>query len=121
MELTTQGVSDEQIAEQLTQKEYRFPRTPRFLTSTVRNIRLKHRILITPSQSHPRHIPNYLTVPQLAQRLGLPLHWVYDGIKKRRIQILKDPQKHVYLFPDKPKTIEDLLKLKNGKVQKVIF
>ncbi|BAY35528.1 hemolysin-type calcium-binding region (plasmid) [Tolypothrix tenuis PCC 7101] len=32
------------------------------------------------SQSHPRHISVYLTVPQVAQSLELSPHWIYDRI-----------------------------------------
>ena len=62
------------------------------LPSTVRMIRLKHRILIRRNQSHPRHVPGYLTVPQLADKLKVTRHWLYDRIHNGTIRVSKDAQ-----------------------------
>ena len=51
-----------------------FPQRPQVLPSTVKTMRLKHGLMQQRHQSHPRWIAGYLTVPQLAQRLGgLPI------------------------------------------------
>jgi len=44
------------------------------LPSTVKGIRLKLGLMQHRSQSHPRRIVGYLTVPQLAQALGITPH-----------------------------------------------
>ena len=121
VELAKKGIPDQQIAQQLTQQQCRSPMNKTVLTSTVRTIRLKHRILITPSQSHPRMVPGFLTVSQLTKKLEVRNYWVYDRINNQTIQIGKNPETGGYLFPDTPQTIDKLLKLKNGIVENIQF
>ncbi len=91
------------------------------LPSTVRAIRLRHGVLHTWSQSHPRRIPGYLTIPQLAVRLGVARHWIYDRIHNGTIAILRDKSSGLYLFPDTPDTLTDLQKLRTGEVEHLTF
>ena len=56
LKLVKQGKSDEDIARLLTQLGHRSPKHVGVLPSTVRIIRLRHRLLRTRSQSHPRRI-----------------------------------------------------------------
>jgi len=35
------------------------------------------------------------------------MHWFYDRIINSTIQIAKDDTTHLYLFPDKPATLEE--------------
>jgi len=74
--------------------------------STVQTIRLKHRILHKDHQSHPLQISGYLTIPQIAKKIGVSKHWIYDRINNKRIAIRKDPKSGSYLFPDKYETID---------------
>ena len=68
LELAKAGKGDEEIAALLTEQGYRSPKDESVvLPSTVRIIRLRHRLFRKRSQSHPRHIKGYLTVPQLAR------------------------------------------------------
>jgi excisionase family DNA binding protein len=78
----------------------------------VTGIRLRHRLLREGRRSHPRQVPGYLTVPQIAEALGVSAHWVYDRINNGRIAAKKDPRTGLYLLPDKPKTVQKLKKLK---------
>jgi hypothetical protein len=87
------------------------------LVSTVKGLRLKHRRFVTRHQSHPRHIVGSLTVTQLAQRLGLSVHWLYDRSHNGHIQIQKDPATRLFLFPDHPTTLELLTQLRAGHRQ----
>ena len=106
LEQASQGQSDDEIATHLTTLGYRSPmRIDIVLPSTVRGVRLKHGILQKRSQSHPRHIPGYLTISQIASTLNLPPHWIYDRIKNGTIQISKDPKTNLYLFPDNAATL----------------
>src|SRR4029453_7088387 len=72
------GHTDEAIAAQLTQQGYRSPHRPYVLPSTVQTIRLKHGLMQRDHQSHPRRKAGYLTIPQLAQRLGVSKYWLHD-------------------------------------------
>ncbi|MHA2021445.1 MAG: recombinase family protein [Candidatus Thorarchaeota archaeon] len=116
-----QGQLDEEIAAQLTALGYRSPQRMTVLPSLVRTIRLRHRIFRAPSQSHPRRIPGYLTVPQIAKVLDVKRHWVYHHINMRRIQVQKDASTGLYLFPDRPRTLEMFQKLKTGYVNNLRF
>ena len=119
LSLFATGHTDEAIAAQLTQQGYRSPQRPQVLPSTVRTIRLKHGRMQQRHQSHPRHVAGYLTVPQLARRLGVSPHWLYDRLANGRIQLGKDPTTGLYLFPDQPTTVEHLQQLLAGTRQQV--
>jgi DNA invertase Pin-like site-specific DNA recombinase len=121
LRLHAAGKSDQAIAAELTAAGFRSPLRQEVLESTVKSLRLKHRCFITRHQSHPRHIAGALTVPQVAQRLGLSVYWVHDRIKNGRIQLQKDPATGLYLFPDHPRTIELLTHLRAGHRQRVGF
>src|SRR6266487_1585749 len=75
-----EGKADAEIATLLTQQGYRSPRHSTVLLSTVRLIRLRHRLFRPRRQSHPRRIPGRLTVPQLAEILKVTPHWIYHLI-----------------------------------------
>jgi hypothetical protein len=72
--LHTAGKSDVEIAQELTAAGFRSPKSLVVLPNTVRLVRLPHRLLVTRHQSHPRHIPDCLTIPQRARpRCSTPL------------------------------------------------
>ncbi len=121
LEQSGTGVFDEEIARQLTAQGYRSPMRDVVLPSTVKTLRLKHRLFQKRSQSHPRRIEGWLTVPQLAQQLKLNVHWIYDRIKNGRIQVRKDAATGLYLFPDTPATLEAVSTLQSGKQAQVSF
>ena len=113
------GHTDAALAAQLTQQGYRSPQRPDVLPSTVQIIRLKHGLMQQRHQSHPRHVAGYLTVPQLARRLGVSPHWLYDRLANGQIQLEKDPTTGLYLFPDQPTTLEHLQQLRAGTCAQV--
>jgi hypothetical protein len=115
------GETDEQIATALTRQGHRSPRHGVVLPSTVKSIRLRHRVLADRRQSHPRRVPGKLTVPQLAVRLKAPVHWVYDRIHNGTIIIARDRRTNLYLFPDTPSTLQRLGQLRTGQLQTVRF
>lgn len=115
------GVADEEIARQLSAAGYRSPMHKEVIPSTVTTIRLKHRIFQKRSQSHPRRVVGYLTVPQMARELGCSPHWIYDRIYNGTIQIAKDPQRHTFLFPDTAQTREQFQALKDGALKTLGF
>ena len=114
--LFAKGTSDDEMARQLTQHGYRSPSRPAVLPSTVKGIRLKLGLMQNRSQSHPRRIAGYLTVPQLAQALGLTPHWVYHQIKRGTVVLQRDAQTRLSLFPDRPETLEAFEQLRAGQL-----
>jgi hypothetical protein len=122
LELSQQGQTDEQIAQHLTELGHYSPKNPQaVLPSTVKTIRLKHRIFQNRSQSHPRHIPGYLTIPQIAPVLGVTAHWIYHYIRSGKIEMARDQQTGLYLFPDLPETLDLLRQLKAGTIKNLRF
>jgi hypothetical protein len=116
LELAAQGQSDEDIAQQLTRLGHHSPKDTRtVLTNTVRIIRQKHRIFHKRSQSHPRRIASYLTVPQIAEALGISPYWIYHRIDNGTVEVTKDADTGLYLFPDEPATLETFRQLKEGQ------
>jgi DNA invertase Pin-like site-specific DNA recombinase len=115
------GHTDDAIATQLTQQGYRSPQRSYVLPSTVQTIRLKHGLMQRRHQSHPRRKAGYLTIPQLAQRLGVSKYWLHDRIQNGHIQIAKDAAAGVYLFPDHPTTLEQLRQLQADPATRVSF
>ena len=77
--------------------------------------------MITHHQSHPRRIAGHLTVPQLAEKLRISPHWIYDRIHNGTIRVTKDKQTRLYLFPDHPKTLERFRRLIAGRLQNLRF
>jgi hypothetical protein len=122
LDLHHQGLDDETIAQRLTAQGYRSPLDPtKPLTNTVKCLRLKHKVFVTRSQSHPRRIPGYLTVPQAATALDCSPHWFYDRIKKRTIEISRDHETGLYLFPDTSETLDQFRALQAGHLQRLRF
>jgi hypothetical protein len=121
LRLAAEGHGDEQIAQRLTRAGYRSPMRPAVLPSTVKTIRLRHRIMIARHQSHPRRIPGHLTVPQLADRLHVSVHRIHDRIHNGTIQVTKDKETRLYLFPDRSQTLERFRQLMAGKLHNLRF
>jgi hypothetical protein len=121
VKLAAAGVSDEEIATQLTAQGHRSPMSPTVLPSTVQIIRLKHGVMRKRSQSHPRRIPGYLTVPQLARELGISVHFIYDRIHNGTIEVVKEQKTRLFLFPDQPATFELFRQLIAGTLQHLRF
>lgn len=117
--MARQGQSDEAIAKRLTELGHRSPQRDVVLTSTVRNIRLSHRILRVAHQSHPRRVAGFLTVRQLAEKLKIPRHWLYDRIHNGTIEVQKDASTGSYLFPDKPSTLKRFRQLIDGQIERL--
>ncbi len=110
------GKSDEAIAAHLTELGHRSPQSMKVLPSTVKTVRLRHGIFQVRSQSHPRRIAGYLTVPQMAKVIDKKAHWIYHLINTGRIKVKKDASVGLYLFPDRPETLEMFHQLKIGDV-----
>jgi DNA invertase Pin-like site-specific DNA recombinase len=106
--MTSEGHSDADIAEHLTSAGHRSPRAEKVLESTVRNVRLRQGILRRVHQSHPCRVDGFLTIPQLAAKLGVSRWWISDRINNGTIKAKKDERAKCYLFPDTPETLAEL-------------
>ena len=117
LRLCAQGHDDAQVARRLSQAGFRSPSCTTVLPGTVREIRLRHGVLLHPGHSRPRQVAGYLSVTALAKKLGVLSHWIYDRIHNGVIQVNKDDQSKTYLIPDNRKTLEQFRKLLSGKLQ----
>jgi DNA invertase Pin-like site-specific DNA recombinase len=115
LELARQGLTDVEAAEVLTTEGYRSPRAKQVLPRTVQNFRHRHRVLRGASRTHPRHIPGWLTMAELARRLQVNRCWIERRIHDGTIRITRDTEAKRYLFPDTEATIVALQQLKSGK------
>lgn len=106
--MTNEGHSDKEIAAQLTADGHCSPQADKVLESTVRNVRLRKGILRRSHQSHPYRIPGYLTISQLARKLGISRWWISDRISNGTIKAKKNKKPKCYLFPDTPEMLAEL-------------
>ncbi len=116
LRLARAGRSDRDIAATLTAQGHRSTRVATVLPSTVTSIRLRHRVMNRASQSHPRRVAGYLTIPQLADKLNISRHWISDRIHNGTIVVEKDAITKCYLFPDNLDTLRQFKELREGKI-----
>jgi DNA invertase Pin-like site-specific DNA recombinase len=124
VKLFKEGKTDRQIARRLTELGHRSPQRKHVVRSTVKTIRHRHGLIRgarVKGASRAHHVPGFLTLSQVAQKLGVPKPWMYNRIYNGTIQVLKDDRTGLYLFPDDPATIERFRELKDGKVRKLRF
>jgi len=121
LRLEAQGHSDETIAEQLTSQGFRSPQRPRVLASTVQTIRLRHGRLHRYRGPRPRCVSGCLTVSQLATAVGVKAHWIYHLISRGRIVVGREEASGLYLFPDRPETLEAFRQLRDGQLSELRY
>jgi len=117
LRLGADGRGDAEVAGRLTREGFRSPSCGTVLPGTVREIRLRHGILLHPRHSRPRRVAGHLTVTALAKKLGILSHWIYDRIHNGVIHVSKDSQSGTYLIPDDRKTVEQFRNLLSGKLK----
>jgi DNA invertase Pin-like site-specific DNA recombinase len=115
--LSRRGLTDREVARLLTSKGFRSPSRTVVLPATVRELRMRHGVVHAAGHPRAAHPGGYLTVTQLARRLGVKSHWIYDRIHNGIIQIAIDKKLKLYLFPDRPSTLEQFRQLIAGKLQ----
>ena len=116
LRLESQGKADEEIAQILTAKGFRSSQHPELLASTVQLIRLRHGRLHRYWGPRPRRVAGSLTIPQIATAVGVKSHWIYHLISRGRIGVKRDAETGLYLFPDRPETLEAFRQLRDGQL-----
>jgi DNA invertase Pin-like site-specific DNA recombinase len=115
LRLESQGKSDEEIAQLLTLKGFRSAHAAERRPSTVRLIRLRPGRLHRSKGPRPRRVLGALTVPQIATAVGGKPHWISHLISCGRIGVQRDAGTGLYLFPDRPETLEAFRHLRDGQ------
>ena len=116
LRLESQGKADEEIAQILTAKGFRSSQHLELLASTVKLIRLRHGRLHRYWGPRPRRVAGSLTIPQIATAVGVKSHWIYHLISCGRIGVERDEETGLYLFPDRPETLEAFRQLRDGQL-----
>jgi DNA invertase Pin-like site-specific DNA recombinase len=120
LDLARAGRNDTEIAELLTAEGYRSPSRPdAVLPATVQKIRLCHRLKLQPKRTRWAKIPGWLSVPEVALRLGVSSNWVSKRIYRGTIRINRDQATGRFLFPEAEPTILALRQLQSGAVRKI--
>ena len=118
-ELASAGIYDDEIARILTADGHRSPwRVDEVLPSTVRGVRLRHRIKTMRPRSRWPKIEGKLSVTELAARLRIPTKWIYTQLRRGRILTTYDPAGR-YLFPDDEAALRTICKLRAHRIDHV--
>jgi hypothetical protein len=117
LNLSRRRLGDREVAQRLTRQGFRSPSRTVVLPSTVRELRLRQGVLLCPGHPRAGQTPGLLTVTQLARRLGVNSHWIYDRIHNGTIRINLDKKLKLYLFPDRSSTLAQFRQLIAGTLQ----
>lgn len=113
-ELARAGVSDAAIAEALAARGHHLDNGRPVLLSTIRKLRLAQGIRYRPEMR--RRVAGALTVPDVAEIVGVSQAWLHHRIRKGKIRLALDPQRRMYLFPSDPAVLDALRQLVDGRV-----
>ena len=119
--MAQQGNTDKQIAAYLTDAGHRSPRSHVVLPSMVTRVRKLHGIFRMEANPTPHLIAGFIRPHQLAKRLHIKPHWIYDRIRNGTIKIAKHSEYNAYLFPDRPNTVAKFKRLIAGEVTTLAF
>jgi len=119
--LARQGKTDKESAAALTERGYHSPQHPTLLPATVEQIRLREGVIRYRNRSQRNRVAGYLSVSEVANRLAIPVHWIYSRIYDGTIRVRRHRLHRLYLFPDGPKTLKLFRQLWQGELQKVRF
>ena len=114
LELARQGLDDAAVADILTLEGHHSPRRGHVPSSTVQDVRQRHRVFQNSVATRSRHIQGWLTIADAAERLQVSRSWFKRRIHSGTISITRDPRDKRYLFPDTPESIAALEELKSG-------
>jgi DNA invertase Pin-like site-specific DNA recombinase len=120
-QLVQEGHSDQVIATTLTGQGFHSPKSDQVLVNTVINIRLLKRLFRDANRSYPRKVEGFLSVSQMAKKLGVTPAWIHVRIGNGTIEIEKDPQFNCYLFPDTAEEFAKLQRLTSNSRSKSSF
>jgi DNA invertase Pin-like site-specific DNA recombinase len=116
LDLARDGIPDNEIAATLTNEGHRSPNSEsKVLPITVARIRRGAGIKVTEPQNRWSHDSNLLSPPELADRLNIPVNWLYVQIRQKRLLIDRQPS-GAYLFQDIPAVIDSVRNLRNHTI-----
>lgn len=109
------GQTDERIASELTAAGYHAPLKESLSADSVYRIRQKHGVYSRKTEFLRDGLEGWLTLGQAVERLGEHSSWAYYLIRKKRLDIVRDPEIGLYLVRNNKKTLKELKELLQGK------
>ena len=116
-----EGQDDAAIAQALTSEGFRPCRGAAFTPLIVLKLRCRHRIPLGLGRLRQGERPPGYTIREMAGLIGIDPSWIYRGIGKGVIKIWKDERFGCYLFPRTHQALQEMKRLKSGKVCQVSF
>jgi DNA invertase Pin-like site-specific DNA recombinase len=119
LDLARDGVADGEIAAALTREGHRSPNCEdRVLPITVGRIRRGAGVPVTKRRTRWSHDTSWLSAPQLAARLDIPVNWIYVQIRQKRLLIDQQPT-GAYLFRDIQAVLDGVRNLRNHTISRL--
>jgi len=115
------GRADAAIAEDLNREGLQPCRGLSFTGEIVLKIRRRHQILRGLERLRRAERPPGYAVREMAGLIGIDPSWISRKISRGQILLEKDACYGCYLFPKSPSTVEQMRRLKRGKVRQVSF
>ncbi len=116
LDLARTGIPDDEIAAALTGEGHRSPNCENMvLPITVARIRREAGISVTERRTRWSHDISWLSPPELAVRLNIPVNWIYVQIRQKRLLVDQQPT-GAYLFQDAPSVLAAVRNLRNHTV-----
>ncbi|HUB14202.1 MAG TPA: recombinase family protein [Acetobacteraceae bacterium] len=110
--LARNGMPDEEIAAALTNDGHRSPNCENtLLPITVSRIRRGAGVRVAERRTKWSHDIGWLSPPELAARLDIPVNWIYVQIRQKRLLIDQQPT-GAYLFQDNPLVLDAVRNLR---------
>jgi len=117
LDLARKGISDDDIAAALTGEGHRSPNCEdKVLPITVAQIRRGAGVAVTNPRTRWSHEACQLSAPQLADRLNIPVNWIYVQIRRKRLLINRQPT-GAYLFQDIPYVLDGIRNLRKHTIE----
>jgi len=116
LDLVRQGMPDDEIAALLTREGHHSPNCDhKVLPITVQRIRRGAGIKVAEPRNRWLHDPRWLSAPELASRLNIPVNWVYVQIRQKRL-LIDQRSTGAYLFQDAPAVLDAIRNLRNHTI-----
>ena len=115
------GHDDATIAEDLNREGLQPCRGILFTGKSVLKIRRCHRILRGLERLRRGERPPGYTLREMAELIGIDPSWIFRKISRGQVLLEKDACYGCYLFPKSRSSVEQMKRLKSGKVSQVSF
>ena len=116
-ELTEQGRSIPEVVDVLNAEDYRPCRGGQFTQQIVNKLKHRYHIVSNLEKVRRGERPTHTyTIKEVAEHIEIDPSWFYRKIRRGLIRIKKDPIYGCYLFPRTKKCVNQLQRLKNGRI-----